>query len=55
MIPPKMMRFMLFCRFGNDSQLAAKKLIGMGYPNVRDIIGGLDKWSDDVDSKIPKY
>ena len=43
------------CRFGNDSQLAAKKLIGMGYPNVRDIIGGLDKWSDDVDSKIPKY
>ncbi|CAX45373.1 MPT synthase sulfurylase, putative [Candida dubliniensis CD36] len=43
------------CRFGNDSQLAAKKLLDLGYSNVRDIIGGLDKWSDDVDSKIPKY
>ncbi|EGW30880.1 uncharacterized protein SPAPADRAFT_142735 [Spathaspora passalidarum NRRL Y-27907] len=43
------------CRFGNDSQLAAQKLINMNYSNVKDIIGGLYKWSDDVDDSIPKY
>ncbi|CAK9436134.1 uncharacterized protein LODBEIA_P06920 [Lodderomyces beijingensis] len=45
----------LICRYGNDSQLATSKLLGMGYLGAKDVIGGLDKWSDDVDQTIPKY
>ncbi len=43
------------CRFGNDSQLAVNKLIQMDFTNAKDIIGGLSKWVDDVDPKMPKY
>jgi adenylyltransferase/sulfurtransferase len=44
------------CRYGNDSQLATKKLIEtMGFGNVKDIVGGLNKWSDDIDPSFPKY
>ena len=45
----------LICRFGNDSQLAAKKLHDLGYTNVKSIDGGINKWSDLIDSSIPKY
>ncbi|KAI5951182.1 cnxF [Candida jiufengensis] len=45
----------LVCRFGNDSQLAAKKLIDMGYKNVKELKGGLNKWTDEIDPTIPKY
>ncbi|KAI5963758.1 cnxF [Candida pseudojiufengensis] len=45
----------LICRFGNDSQLAAKKLIDMGYKNVKELKGGLNKWTDEIDQNIPKY
>lgn len=46
----------VLCRYGNDSQLAAKKLIEeLGIRNVKDIKGGINKWSEEIDSKIPKY
>lgn len=45
----------VICRYGNDSQLATKKLLDLGFTNVKDIIGGLNKWSDEIDAKIPKY
>lgn len=46
----------VICRYGNDSQLATKKLIDeFGFMNVHDIKGGLNKWSETVDKKIPKY
>ncbi|KAI3402678.2 cnxF [Candida oxycetoniae] len=45
----------VICRFGNDSQLAAAKLLRMGYEQTKDIIGGLNKWTDDIDQSIPKY
>ncbi|KAK6460514.1 adenylyltransferase [Scheffersomyces coipomensis] len=46
----------VICRYGNDSQLAAKKLIEeFKFPTVKDVIGGLNQWSDQIDPKIPKY
>lgn len=45
----------VICRFGNDSQLATAKLIEAGYLNAKDIIGGLNKWSEDIDAAFPKY
>ncbi|KAK4613689.1 Adenylyltransferase and sulfurtransferase uba4 [Fulvia fulva] len=55
------------CRFGNDSQLAAKAVIDMmgaleegGGPsgagvNVRDIRGGFRAWREEVDGEWPDY
>lgn len=44
------------CRYGNDSQLAASKMINnMGFGNVKDIIGGLNMWSNKIDPNFPKY
>lgn len=46
----------VMCRYGNDSQLATRMLIEeFGVTNVRDIKGGINKWSEIVDKKIPKY
>lgn len=46
----------VICRYGNDSQLAVKKLREeFNYAKVRDIKGGLNKWSDEINSHIPKY
>ncbi|CAI5756981.1 unnamed protein product [Candida verbasci] len=45
----------VICRFGNDSQLATQKLLDLEYKNVKDIIGGINKWSEDIDQTVPKY
>lgn len=44
----------VICRYGNDSQIAAKTLMDLGFTNVKDIIGGINKWND-IDKEIPRY
>lgn len=43
------------CRYGNDSQFAARKLLDSGFTNVKDIKGGWTRWYLDVDQVIPFY
>ncbi|EPZ35180.1 NAD(P)-binding domain-containing protein [Rozella allomycis CSF55] len=43
------------CRRGNNSQRAVKKLLDLGYKNVKDIIGGIEGWATKVDPSFPKY
>jgi adenylyltransferase/sulfurtransferase len=48
------------CRFGNDSQLAVRKLKELGYDNkgtrwIRDVKGGLRAWKEQVDPDWPDY
>ena len=48
------------CRFGNDSQIAVRKLRELGYDNdgkrrIGDIQGGLQAWAQDVDPQWPQY
>ena len=48
------------CRFGNDSQIAVRKLRELGYDNdgkrwIGDIKGGLQAWAQDVDPQWPQY
>ncbi|MCJ1354046.1 MAG: Urmylation protein [Icmadophila ericetorum] len=50
----------VLCRFGNDSQLAVRKLKELGYDQggkrwVGDIKGGLKAWKKDVDPGWPDY
>jgi len=46
------------CRLGNDSQLAVKRLKsrlhGEGF-DVKDIMGGLNAWSTQIDPEFPTY
>jgi len=48
------------CRFGNDSQLAVRKLKELGYDNggtrwIGDVKGGLRAWKQQVDPEWPEY
>ncbi|KDP39178.1 hypothetical protein JCGZ_00935 [Jatropha curcas] len=43
------------CRRGNDSQRAVQLLQSKGFSSAKDIIGGLEAWSYDVDPKFPTY
>lgn len=43
------------CRYGNDSQTAVRHLQSIGHKNVKDIRGGLQAYSKNVDPKFPIY
>lgn len=49
-------QILVICRYGNDSQLAARKLIEeLHFENVKDVKGGLNRWSEEIDPTIPIY
>lgn len=44
------------CRRGNDSQLAVQKCKELNWPvKVRDLIGGLRAWAQNIDPEMPIY
>jgi adenylyltransferase/sulfurtransferase len=43
------------CRSGARSQRIAEFLAGQGYPNVKNLAGGILAWADQIDPKVPKY
>ncbi len=43
------------CHFGGRSAKAAEILIGMGFKKVKNLAGGIDAWSQDVDPNCPRY
>ncbi len=43
------------CHHGVRSLEAASYLIGHGFTNVRSLQGGIDAWSQEIDSSIPRY
>lgn len=43
------------CRSGGRSQRVAEFLAGQGYPNVKNLAGGILAWADQIDPKIQKY
>ncbi|KAG0047337.1 Molybdenum cofactor synthesis protein 3 [Gryganskiella cystojenkinii] len=47
----------IVCRRGNDSQPAVKILQEQGITtgDIRDIVGGLEKWANRIDPEFPKY
>jgi adenylyltransferase/sulfurtransferase len=45
----------LYCRSGVRSAKALKQLQAAGFKRVWNLTGGILRWSDDVDSRIPKY
>ena len=45
----------VLCRSGKRSETAARQLQAAGFRKVKNLAGGLLRWSDDVDPKVPKY
>ncbi len=46
----------IVCRRGNDSQIAADILIKSLHDSIiKDLIGGLNSWSETVDKNFPIY
>ena len=43
------------CRSGARSQRIAEFLVNQGYPNVKNLAGGILAWADDIDPTITKY
>lgn len=42
------------CSRGNDSQLAERFLRAIGLPVAGDVVGGVERWREDVDPSFPK-
>ncbi len=43
------------CHFGGRSAKAVQFLQKMGYKKVKNLVGGIDAWSVDVDPSVPRY
>ncbi|HEX4758653.1 MAG TPA: molybdopterin-synthase adenylyltransferase MoeB [Terracidiphilus sp.] len=43
------------CRSGSRSQRIAEYLAQQGYPNVKNLAGGILAWADEIDPKVQKY
>jgi adenylyltransferase/sulfurtransferase len=45
----------VYCHHGVRSDLAAHDLVDAGFRHVRNLIGGIDRWSREVDPRVPRY
>jgi len=52
---PKSTKIVLHCHHGMRSYQAAEHFTQQGFRNVHNLAGGIDAWSTDVDSDVPKY
>jgi len=54
-LPDPSQPLIIHCHHGMRSQRAAEFLIARGYEDVRNLGGGIDQWSLDIDASIPRY
>ena len=45
----------VYCHHGIRSLNAIGQLKHMGFTQLRNLAGGIDRWSTDVDPKLPRY
>ena len=48
-------KIVVYCHVGERSYRGAIVLMESGFKNVRNLIGGIDGWSQVVDSSVPRY
>lgn len=53
--PHKDQEIIIYCRSGGRSGNAVRFLEQQGYKNVRNMVGGMLRWADEVDPSVPKY
>jgi len=52
---PKDTTLVFHCHHGGRSQQAAEFFLSQGFKNVFNLSGGIDAWSVEVDSSVPRY
>jgi rhodanese-related sulfurtransferase len=52
---PREQAIVIYDHRGQQGLDAAAYFLGQGFKNVRTLRGGIDAWSKEVDSKIPRY
>ena len=52
---PRDRDIVVYCHHGNRSSFATRLLRAVGFDRVRNLTGGIDAWSDEVDPSVPKY
>jgi monothiol glutaredoxin len=52
---PKDTPLAFHCHHGGRSQAAAEHFAGLGFTDVSNVVGGIDAWSLEVDSEVPRY
>jgi adenylyltransferase/sulfurtransferase len=45
----------VYCRSGARSAHAVEQLKGAGFRKVKNLVGGVLRWADDIDPSLPKY
>lgn len=45
----------VYCHHGTRSAYAAAHLRSLGFSRVRNLLGGIDRWSVEVDPSTPRY
>ena len=43
------------CHHGPRSQAAAEHFARLGFTEVYNLVGGIDAWSREIDSRVPRY
>ncbi|MEZ6116128.1 MAG: rhodanese-like domain-containing protein [Pirellulaceae bacterium] len=43
------------CHHGGRSLRVTEWLLAQGFPNVQNMTGGIDAWSEQIDPTVPKY
>jgi len=52
---PKDSHIAFYCHHGNRSRGAAEHFLKLGFSNLYNLAGGIDAWSRDVDTSVPRY
>jgi rhodanese-related sulfurtransferase len=45
----------VYCHHGIRSAQAVAQLKALGFSNVHNLAGGIDRWTDEVDPTLPRY
>lgn len=45
----------VYCHAGQRSQLVAHALRHHGFEGARSLTGGIQRWSEEIDSSVPRY
>lgn len=52
---PRDREVVVYCHHGVRSNVVAAYLDTLGFPRVSNLAGGIDRWSVEVDPRIPRY
>ena len=54
-LPDLSAEIIVYCHHGRRSLYAVEQLRALGYANAQSMAGGIDRWSAEIDSEVPRY